>query len=240
MSECPMHKLRDDLPPLTERIARLPIDERGYPVPAFVQWIKKNAAGEVSAAVMGEEGAYPDFRIVDSNHLVRCVKEGLCWVCGEKLGVHRAYVVGPMCVINHNSAEPPSHVDCAEWSAKGCPFLTKPHMKRRSDELSQASIENVAGIMIERNPGVTVVWQVRNHLKLWRDGKGGILFDIGQPEKVTWWKEGRPATEEEAIESVNSGIEILLKACGDSPEDRNEVSRRRDVLVAELRGASGA
>jgi hypothetical protein len=233
MSECPMHKLRADLPPLTERIAKLPIDERGYPVPAFVQWIVKEG-NEVRPASPDEPGAYPDFRIVDPAHMLKCVKEHTCWVCGEKLGVHRAYVIGPMCAINRNSAEPPSHVECAEWSVKGCPFLSRPNMKRREDELTEMSKENVAGHMVPDNPGVTLIWHVRNHLKMSHDGKGGVLFDVGKPEKVTFWKEGRLATNEEAIEGVNGSVERLLALC-DEPADRNEVKRLRDEFVDNIR-----
>jgi hypothetical protein len=236
MDTCPVHtkhKLRDDLPPLTDRIARLPIDERGYPVPAFVQWMEF-VDGKPVARPRGV--GIPEFRMANPMHLRDCITEDLCWVCGEKLGVNRAYVIGPMCVINRNSAEPPSHVDCAEWSVKGCPFLTKPQMKRREDELTENAAGNVAGHMIKRNPGVIVIWQVRSKPELWNDGKGGILFDIGNPEKVTWWKEGRPATPEESIDAINSGIQTLLDACQDD-EDRNEVSRRRDELVASLKGA---
>jgi hypothetical protein len=231
-AKCP-HKLRDDLPPLTDRIARLPVDERGYPVPAFVQWIYKEG-NEVSPAPKGK--GYPDFRIIDPAHILACIKESLCWVCGEKLGVWRSYVIGPMCAVNRNSAEPPSHVECAEWSVKGCPFMTKPNMKRREDDVTEQAGENVAGIMVKRNPGVTLIWVVRNHVKIWRDGKGGILFDIGNPERVTWWKEGRPATSEECVEALNASVQSLLDIC-ETPEDRNEVARRRDDIVAALRGA---
>jgi hypothetical protein len=224
--------LRDDLPPLTERLAKLPIDERGYPVPAFVQWIEiVDGKPEPREPGIG----YPEFRMVDPEHLVNCVTESMCWVCGEPLGVNRAYVVGPMCTINRNSAEPPSHVDCAEWSVKGCPFLSKPQMKRREDEMTMSAVENVAGVLLPHNPGVTAIWQVKGPVKPWHDGKGGMLFDIGNPEKVTWWKEGRTATVEEVSDAINKGIERLLELC-DVAEDRNEVARRRNELVATLKG----
>jgi hypothetical protein len=234
MPECPIsspNKLRSDLPPLNKRIASLPIDERGYPVPAFVQWLYKDGE-KIRAAPRG--CGVPDFRIIDPHHLKDCVTQSLCWVCGQKMGIHRAYVIGPMCVINRNSAEPPSHVECAEWSVRGCPFLSRPNMVRREDELTAKSEGNVAGHMIKRNPGVTVIWQIRNSLKLWNDGKGGILFDIGEPESVRWFKEGRVATPEESIESINTGIQTLLDVAQDA-EDRNEIMRRRDKLVESLR-----
>jgi len=225
--KCPIHKVRAGLPPMIHRIASLPVDERGYPVPFFVQWME-NGKG-----VPRGQGQ-PDFRIVDPESLKACVRESRCWVCGDQLGVHRAYVVGPMCVINRTSAEPPSHVDCAEWSVQGCPFLSRPNMVRREDELTESAAGNVAGFMIKRNPGVTVLWKIRNHLRMFRDGKGGVLFNIGDPEKVTWFKEGRVATNEECIDAINSGIKTLLDVC-ETPEERNEVMEKRDRLVDSLR-----
>lgn len=233
--ECPHHKLRDDLPELTERIAKLPIDERGYPVPAFVQWFLHSDKIPACPSIPGV--GTPDFRVIDPVHLKACVFGDICWVCGEKLGVHRAYVVGPMCTVNRNSAEPPSHVDCAEWSVKACPFLSKPQMKRREDEMTEKT-KPAAGLMLTHNPGVTAIWQVSEKIKPWRDGKGGMLFDIGNPEKVTWWKEGRTATVDEVAEAINKGIERLLELCEDV-DDRNEVARRRDALVATLKTAKG-
>jgi hypothetical protein len=65
------------------RFARLPVDERGYPVPKFVERIDGK----------------PDFRCVDGRWLTKTVQQKPCWLCGEKLGRHFAFVVGPMCAI---------------------------------------------------------------------------------------------------------------------------------------------
>lgn len=202
MSACPFHHpVRKDLPELPPRIAALPVDERGYPVPFFVAWI---------------EGK-PEFRIADSAKLVRCVMEKLCWVCGQKLGRHMAFVIGPMCSVNRITAEPPSHLDCAEWSVKGCPFLSKPQMVRREDELTEANKENVAGEMITRNPGVILIWVTRSY-RILKDPSGKPLFEIGEPEETSWWRLGRTATRSEVLESIESGI-LLLEAKCDGDDD---------------------
>src|SRR5262245_2742625 len=109
MSEATATILRPELPPVPERMRKLPL-HRGYPVPWFVEWI---------------EGV-PDFRIMDGRKLVRAVKEKRCWVCGELMGSYLAFTIGPMCAVNRISAEPPSHRECASFSARGCPFLTRP------------------------------------------------------------------------------------------------------------------
>jgi hypothetical protein len=97
--------IRPDLPtPLPSGVARLP-RRRGYPVPWFVGWI----------------GGEPEFRMADSEKLALAVRRSLCWVCGDPIVGLRAYLVGPMCAVNRTSAEPPSHVRCADWSARACP-----------------------------------------------------------------------------------------------------------------------
>lgn len=200
--KCPFHKVKSDLPPLTERIAALPIDERGYPVPFFVAWI---------------EGK-PDFRVIDPRKLEQCVRFDLCWVCGQKMGKHKAFPIGPMCCVNKTTSEPPSHLECAEWSVRGCPFLSRPNMVRREDEMTEANAQNVAGIQIKRNPGVIAIWSTQSY-KIFPDGFNKILFRVGPLERISWWREGRQATREEILHSIETGIPILEQACRGDVEE---------------------
>ena len=54
-----------NLPQMPQRVARLSKDERGYPVPAFVQWIKDG-----KPALRGG-GSEPDFRIIRDDFRAR-------------------------------------------------------------------------------------------------------------------------------------------------------------------------
>jgi len=207
---CPHAKgLRGDLPPLIPRIAKLQIDpERGYPVPWFVQWIDGK----------------PEFRLGDSEKYLLAIKQKLCWVCGESLAldgkgklmhVHdrlMAFVIGPMCCINRISGDPPSHPECAEWSVKGCPFLAKPQMVRREDEQVNEMKTNVGGEMIERNPGVALLWITKSYSVL-PDGRGKFVLKIGDPESLSWWREGRTATRQEILNAIDSGLPFLKEKC---------------------------
>lgn len=183
--------LRSDLPPLPERIRRLPVDEsRGFPVPWFVAWV----------------GGKPEFRVADGQKLVRAIHEKLCWVCGDRLGRRLAFVIGPMCAINRVSAEPPCHRECAEFSLRACPFLARPQMDRREGNLPEGT--GHAGMMIRRNPGAMLLWVTREY-QLVGDGEGGILFRVGDPDHLSRWREGRPATVAELREAFDSGLPIL-------------------------------
>ncbi len=177
---------------IPDRIAQLPKDDVGRPVPFFVEYVDGK----------------PDFRIFDPEKLGRCYREKRCWVCGDKLGVHRAFVIGPMCAVNRVSSEPPSHLDCAIFSAQACPFLSTPKMKRRERNMPACGVRDPGGVMIRRNPGVTLVWVTRTFW-LHPDQRGGLVFLIGKPEQTLWFCEGRTATRAEILASIDSGFPAL-------------------------------
>lgn len=206
-SSCPHTNpaLRPDIAEPPRSMQKLPIDSRGYPVPWFVDWIN------------GE----PEFRAMDPRKFKAAINDRLCWTCGNKLFSEEIFVIGPMCAVNRISSEPPSHRECALYAAKNCPFLSKPQMHRRKDGLE---ILPAPGMMIERNPGVTLLWYTRRHeLQTVRNRPGaadGILFRIGRPFKVEWYCRGRAATRGEVLDSVESGIPLLREAAEkyDGPE----------------------
>jgi hypothetical protein len=151
----------------------------------------------------------PEFRIMSQDRYALALRQRRCWVCGDKLGAHVSFVAGPMCAVNRTSAEPPSHRDCAEWSARNCPFLSRPHMRRR--EAGLPVVEEAPGIAIKRNPGVIVVWTTKQgRYKPFEvpDGRG-VLFDMGEPLHVSWWAEGRLASREEILHSMSTGLPSL-------------------------------
>lgn len=192
--------VRPELPEMTTRIAALPVF-RGYPVPWFVAWF----AGETET-LRGE--GVPDFRVLASGSRSDAHNRRRCWICGEyPLGVHQAFVVGPMCAVNRTSAEPPSHFDCAAWAVKACPFMVRPHMVRREAGLP-GETEEAPGLMLKRNPGVTLIWVTRKY-GLRRLPDDEVLFDIGQPEWVAFYREGREASRDEVLDSINSGLPSL-------------------------------
>jgi hypothetical protein len=177
---------------MPERIKNLPHDpERDYPVPFFVAYIDGK----------------PDFRIADDEKRRRCIKERLCWICGERLGRYLVFVIGPMCSVNRISAEPPMHRDCAEYSARVCPFLLNPNQKRNPKKVN-AETGEPPGIMIARNPGCMVLW-ITTSYSLVRDDHGGLLFGLGNPVSLCWVAEGRTATRAEVLESIETGLPIL-------------------------------
>jgi hypothetical protein len=194
------------LPSPPVRIARLPKDERGYPIPWFVAWFQDGV--EKGARV---PGAKADFRVLGSGKRELAVKKRLCWICGEPLGVHQVFAIGPMCAVNRTTMEPPGHRACMEYSAIACPFLTVP--ARRRNEAGLDEIEHsVSGVMIKRNPGAIALWE-----STYRPFKvdNGWLIRLAEPYRVDWWTQGRLATRAEIEAALEAGYPELMNVAKD-------------------------
>lgn len=204
--------------PVPKNMQHLPRDKRGFIIPWFVE------------EVNGER----DFRIMSGDKLIKAFKFNRCWVCGQPMGTHKVFVIGPMCAINRVSAEPPSHSECAEYSAQVCPFLTTPKMVRNEKELPEEG--TTTGVMIKRNPGVALLWYTKTYKPF--QANNGVLFRIGPADKVAWYAEGRKATDDEIMESVNSGIPILREVAesdGQLPEFYKQVAKASIYFPKEIR-----
>lgn len=190
---------RSDLLGIPTRLKRRPV-ERGYPVPWFVAFV---------------DGHY-DFRIIGAGKIMEAVREERCWICGDQLGVNLCFPIGPMCAINRVSSEPPSHFECAEWSARVCPFLINKEPERRTSNLPEGVVE-AAGCPINRQPGVILLWVTLSY-QIMRGsagpgrGNSGSLFRVGDPIKTIWMREGRVATRYECLNSIESGYPLLMDA----------------------------
>lgn len=174
--------------PLPARLARRPVSEKGFPVPWFVSFIK---------------GQW-DFVNLDPRKMVEAHQRKICWLCGEPLGQYKVFVIGPMCSVNRVSAEPPGHLECAEYAVRACPFLARPNM-RRNEKASANHGETVPGIMIQHNPGAMLIWITKSY----RVADG--LFHIGPPHALSWYAEGRKATRAEILAAIDKGLPYLRK-----------------------------
>jgi hypothetical protein len=195
------------------------IDELGRPVPWFVDYL---------------DDGKPEFRSMDGRKYGRAIKEKLCWVCGNPLKGTYVFVAGCMCGINRTSAEPPSHPDCARWSARNCPFLANPNMVRREDEIMDNNKlrEAAAGFAIARNPGVTLLWFTREY-EVFNAGGGKPLIQMGRPSGVEFYHKGKPATLDEIEESIAGGIG-LLEAVARTEPGGIEALRRAEERFRKL------
>ena len=73
------------------------------------------------------------------------------------------------------------------------------------------------GIMIPGNPGVTAVWICYEYrpFRVQADpasgAHAGTLFEIGDPSRIEFWREGRQANAEEIAEAIKTGLPRLME-----------------------------
>jgi hypothetical protein len=190
-------KMRNVLYLMPQRMRALPITSEGWPQLWF--------------AGITREGV-PDLRTADPCKRVLAVKRKLCWLCGQPLGARMVFVLGPMCAVTRTTSEPPCHRDCAEFAAVACPFLSRPKMRRNVVDLPEG-YEPPPGTGIHRNPGACALWVCRDYLTFDIKPRSGHESDwlicVGDPEEVAWYAEGRQATRQEILTSIDSGLPLL-------------------------------
>lgn len=201
-----------ELPP---RIVNLKRNEAGWPIPWFVH----------VDPLTGKE----DFRVIGEGKIARAYHEKICWICGVTLGKFKTFVIGPMCAVNRISSEPPSHLECAKFAAKVCPFLTNPKKEYRSGNLPEEHQEAV-GIPIKRNPGVTLLWTTNDFrpMKVER----GVLFQLGHPLSIDWYALGDIANRVQVLEALNTGLPVLTAlAMKEGPEAISELNAQIKIAM---------
>lgn len=147
MTGCPFHRFLRKLKVFA-----------GLPVPVTAKWVDGK----------------PDFRQTDTEQMIRCVKFGLCGVCGGKLGFTAYWIGGPQCQRNHYFADAAMHRECAEESMRLCPFLNGKRQQYRGD-LPHTNLQEASG-----RPTRMFLMRTATADMGWRDlGKSGTLIYAG-------------------------------------------------------------
>lgn len=213
-----MKQYRHNLPPVPERIKALPVSDKGYPIPYFVAYIDGK----------------PDFRVVDERKWYSALVLRKCWVCGQPLGSRVAFVGGTLIVVNHISAEPPSHVECAEFAVRACPFLLLPESKRRQAGIDELPTKPLGGVTLDDNPGVAAVCVVKSNQYRTEKQNGGRIVTLGEIERVNWYKGGEIATRADVVEAMDTAIAKVLAMVPVPATEYDKMlldARRREALT---------
>lgn len=191
----PPSTLRRGLPPLPRGLKMRPVDRaRGLPAP----WFLADQDGSESY----------DFRKVAARRVAIARRNRLCWVCGQSFVRDAAVIGGIASMINSIVVDPPSHVECAEFAVKVCPFMVYPE-KRRGPE---AENNVTPGEMLPHNPGLAFVFIAGYpHFIDSSDGRGGRLIRMPPvPLQLTAWARGRWAQPDELAAGIRLGMSKLM------------------------------
>lgn len=176
------------LPP---RIAQLPKDSRGYPIPWNV--------------LRGVDDA-PLFTVNDDRRHWLALRQGLCPICGERLGRWIWFVGGPRSAFDEHGwyLDLPGHQECMTFALATCPYLALPRYMGRIDVADASKLPQEARILIDETmiadrPELFVA--VASHGAEIQDR--GLLFPYTRPVRPAfgyqYWRHGRRLSEAEAL-----------------------------------------
>jgi hypothetical protein len=105
---------------IPDRIARLPKDKRGYPIP----WNVLRGVDDT-----------PIFTVNDSEKHLEAIFKNLCPICGEPLGRWKWFTGGIRSAFDPNGAyyDLPGHHECEQFALSTCPYLALPQYLGRID-----------------------------------------------------------------------------------------------------------
>lgn len=170
---------------IPKHLSHRPRDKNGLPIPWFT--------------VKGKDGEYTP-GMASGYKVVKATKEGLCWVCGEKMGRYEIYVQSMAGVIHQFSTEPPAHLDCAVFTAEHCPFLV--------------------------NSGKPIaLYTTTDSYVLNREGQP--VFILSPPAELKWYHSGRLATRQECIAELEVVMPQILSTAAQSKNKGEELMMKQ-------------
>ncbi len=129
----------------------------------------------------------------------------------ERLRFAKKIVMAVVDKINYEIIRPgpkPEERECSEFSIVACPFLNQLEARRRETNLP-VGVVDAAGAGLKRQPGAVCLWITKSFKVIPAPGGSEILFQIGEPVETRWFREGRTATRDEIMESINTGLPLL-------------------------------
>lgn len=180
---------------IPHRMALLPRDRRGYPIPWIVQ---RDLTGRAF------------FTMNDAERVVVSGKRKVCGICGQKLGRDIWLVGGPGSALHKHGAylDPPMHKACAVYALKVCPYLAS----RYTGRIDQALLKHgkwpphmrviVEEAMLPQQPPFMVLART-DKVSFTSTEPGGVRFIPKRPWlDVEFWVLGQRITEPDARERL--------------------------------------
>jgi hypothetical protein len=191
---------------MPERIAQLPRDARGYPIPYVVQ---RDQTGQPLFIVNNRDLA---------NH---CVRRKLCSICGEKMVKELWFVGGPQSAFHPHGAyyDSAMHHDCLQYALRVCPYMAMSKqaadLDRVMPKIQDRLKENVLmwdPTINDRRPDLFVAVMAYGQSLTGSPMGGFYLHPLRPYHAVEYWREGEQLTADEGLAIVRAIRDMDLAA----------------------------
>ncbi|MEN1648456.1 hypothetical protein AAIH51_33530, partial [Pseudomonas aeruginosa] len=115
------------------------------------------------------------------------LREGLCGMCGQKLGKAMAFVGGPISIKNRLFADLPMHESCAVYAMQACPFIAAPKFSYQSALSTEMAVNPLVSDSRPDRFGLGIT----NKMKLVTI-QGQTVIKAGRFSRVQYWVGGKP------------------------------------------------
>lgn len=186
---------------LPGRMKDLEKDSRGYPVPYIILRDKNNK---------------PHFQINDEKFVIKCLRQQLCPICGQKLDGEYWLAGGALSGLHPNGVfiDSMSHYVCLEYSMKVCPYLAVSLYNKRLDT-STLDEENFNGFalldptMMPERPKFFVLGKTSGYTV---DSKSRHISPIRPWLEIEYWNNGERISKQGAEELVRiNNLNIVVQ-----------------------------
>lgn len=191
---------------MPERIARLPRDKRGFPIPWNVL----------------QDNGVPFFTVNDSEKHNLALRSRLCPICGDCLGRWKWFAGGPLSAFHEAGGyfDLPGHADCMRYALSTCPYLALPQYLGRIDVPNKSKLPKDISVLLDptqipERPDVFVA-VASDHYELERGAVQPVLRPLRPYMDYECWRHGK-------VVEIEDVLPLLRKALGpdwNPPEKR--------------------
>jgi hypothetical protein len=194
-----------NLPPIPERMASLPRDRRGLPIPVVV--------------ARDREGL-PQFAVNDSLVSRQCVARKLCPICGQRLTKELWFAGGPGSAFHPGGAyfDPAMHHECMAFALQSCPYLALPNyvskMAAKMPVLEKQMCDELLvdpSVDPDRPLVFVAVMAFGQSVEEW--GRFSHLQPLRPYHAVEFWRHGQQLSFDEGLQIVCKNREYDLAGC---------------------------
>lgn len=157
---------------ISECMAHLPKDVRGYPIPFTVNYDKKGK---------------PQFPVIDMEKWEQCTRFRLCGVTGSFLGKGIAFVGGLKSLESRCYMDPAMIPEAAEYAAQVCPFIAAPKFGYRKHTPEETE---VIKMMSTDRPDTFAIGYTDGY-QIHRYADGSMVLQANPFTRATYWRHGK-------------------------------------------------